>query len=147
MPTLNIERGLLMAGGVNDLLFSDDSRLQLRPAPVFSTGQNPVSLVLEGTSPQANPASMTFRYEGQATATAVQRTVEAFNFSTGQWVSVDTGASTMTDSSVAINIASAPAFVEDGTNKVRVRIGFRANGPIFAYPWTARVDRAVWDIQ
>jgi len=147
MPTLNIERGLLMAGGVNDLLFSDDSRLQLRPAPVFSTGQNPVSLVLEGTSPQANPASMTFRYEGQATATAVQRTVEAFNFSTGQWVSVDTGASTMTDSSIAINIASAPAFVEDGTNKVRVRIGFRANGPIFAYPWTARVDRAVWDIQ
>lgn len=147
MPTLNIERGLLMAGGVNDLLFSDDSRLQLRPAPVFSTGQNPVSLVLEGTSPLANPASMTFRYEGHATAGAVQRTVEAFNFSTGQWVSVDTGASTTVDSSVAINIANAPAFVQDGTNKVRVRIGFKAIGPVFSYPWTARVDRAVWDIQ
>ena len=147
MPTLNIERGILMAGNVNDLLFSDDSRLQLRPGPVFSTAQNPISMVLEGTSPLANPASMTFRYEGQATATAIQRTVEAYNFSTGQWVVVNTGASTTDDSATAINIANAGAFVEDGTNKVRVRLGFKATGPVFSYPWTARVDRAVWDIQ
>jgi hypothetical protein len=147
MPTLNIERGILMAGNVNDLLFSDDSRLQLRPGPVFSTAQNPVSMILEGTSPLANPASMTFRFEGQATATAIQRTVEAYNFSTGQWVVVNTGASTTDDSATAINISNAGAFVEDGTNKVRVRLGFKATGPIFSYPWTARVDRAVWDIQ
>jgi hypothetical protein len=147
MPTLDIERGVLMTGNVNDLLFSEDSRLQMRPGPVFSTSDAPVRLLLEGTSHTATPASMTFRYEGQASSASIQRRVEAYNFSTGQWVSVNTGASTTSDSSVAVNITNPAQFVQVGTNKVRVRLSFIANGPVFAFPWTARVDRAVWDIQ
>ena len=147
MPTLDIERGVVMTGNVNDLLFSDDSRLQMRPGPVFSSTDAPVRLLLEATSHTATPSSMTFRYEGQASATAIQRRVEAYNFSTAQWMSVNTGASTTSDESVAVNIANPTQFVQPGTNKVRVRLSFIANGPVFAFPWTARIDRAVWDIQ
>ncbi|MEO7454102.1 MAG: hypothetical protein ABIV13_05000 [Fimbriimonadales bacterium] len=148
MPTMmNIERGLLLLGNENDLLFSDDSHLQVRPGPVFSTAQAPVSVVLEGTSPLANPATMTFRYEGHTTSGNIERKVEAYNFTNNQWVAVNTATSAIADEAVAINIANAGQFVQAVTNKVRVRMGFKATGPTFVYPWTARVDRAVWDIQ
>jgi hypothetical protein len=148
MPAMmNVERGIVLMGSENDVLFSEDSRLQVRPGPVLTTAQAPVSIILEGTSHLANPATMTFRYEGHTSTGNIGRTVEAYNFSTNQWVVVNSATSPIADEAIGINIANPAAFVEDGTNKVRVRVGFKVTGPVFAFPWTVRVDRAVWDIQ
>ena len=147
MPTMNVERGLVLSGTVNDLLFSEDSRLQMRPAPVLSTGEAPVRLLLEGTSHTSSPSSMTLRFEGHASAASIQRRVEAYNFSTSQWVEMNTGASSTSDATVDINVPNPAQYVQAGTNKVRMRLSFKANAPVVAFPWTARVDRAVWDIQ
>jgi hypothetical protein len=90
---------------------------------------------------------MTFRYEGHSSTGNIERKVEAYNFTNNQWVAVNTATSALADEAIAINVANASQFVEAGTNKVRVRMGFKATGPTFTYPWTIRVDRAVWDIQ
>jgi hypothetical protein len=147
-PTsMNVGPGTILSGNLTDLLFSDDSRLQLRPTAVFSSQTPPIRVQLDGTSPVASPSSMSFRLESQATSVSLGKTVEAFNFTTGQWVVVHTSASTTSDSTVNINIPNPGQYVQVGSRTVRIRVNFKPTGPILSNPYTARMDQAIWVIQ
>ena len=145
--SMNVGPGTILSGDLADIMFSDDSRLQLRPSAVFSSQTPPIRLQLGGTSPTATPTSMTFRLETQSTSATLGKTVEAFNFSTNQWVLVHTSGTTTNDSSVDITIPNPAQYVQVGSKAVRLRVNFKPTGPMFTNPYTARIDQAVWIIQ
>jgi hypothetical protein len=144
---MTVLRGTKLMGEFPDLAFSDDSRVQLRPGVVLISNEAPIRVEVEGISPLANPASMTFRYEGHATDTSVGRTIEAFNFDTNQWVQVNAGGSTTSDSVTNVTINNPAQFVQDGNRTVRVRISYKPTGPVLVYPYTVRIDQGTWYVQ
>jgi len=144
--SFSLSPGSILSGDTEDLLFSDDSRLQLRPGVVLSTSQAPIRLTVEGTSPTSSPTSMSIRLEGQTSAT-LSRTIEAYNFNTGQWVVVNTANTTGGDTVVNLPVSNAAQFVQAGTQTVRMRVSYKPTGPVLSFPYTARLDVAIWNIQ
>lgn len=145
--TMSVSPGNVLLGAVQDIMFGDDYHLQLRAGIVLSPSQPTIRLNVESVSPSENPSSMTFRFEGHATSTGLGRTIEAFNFSTGQWVVVqNTTQSTATDTVTNVTIPTPAQFVQDGSRLVRVRVSFRPTQPILQFPYTAKIDQATWII-
>jgi len=146
--SFSLSPGSVLMGDTEDLLFSDESRLQVRPGAVLSSSQAPIKLTVEGTSPVASPTTMSIRIEGHATASTLGRTVEAYNFDTSQWVVVNTTTSTSTNDTVAnIPVSNAAQFVQNGTNTVRMRVSYKQTGPVLGFPYTVKLDTAIWNIQ
>jgi hypothetical protein len=147
MPaSFSLSPGSVLSGDTEDLLFSDDSRLQLRPGVVLSTSQAPIRLTINGFSPTASPSLMSIRLEGQTSAT-LSRTVEAYNFNTGQWVVINTANTTSSDTVANLTVSNAAQFVQAGTQAVRMRVSYKQTSPVLSFPYTARLDVAIWNIQ
>lgn len=147
-PTsFSLARGIVLSGGLQELLYSDDMRLVLRPGVVLSSAEAPIQLVVESTSPITNPTKLRFRIEAQANQVNLGQKISLFNFATSSYVDLDTRLVTLTDSKVEVNVTSnAGNYIEMGTNRVRARAAYKAAGPILSYPWQIRVDQTVWTI-
>ncbi len=147
-PTsFSLARGIQLSGGLPELLYSDDTRLVLRPGVVLSSSEAPIQLVVEGTSPAPSPTKLKFRIEAQANQVNLSQKISLFDFTLGTYVDADTRPVTLTDSKVEVTVTSNAAhYVEMGTNRVRARANYKAAGPILSYPWQIRVDQTVWTI-
>ena len=136
-------RGVALAGGLTELAESDNLRLVVRPGIVFSTGEPPVQLVVEGTSIVAVPNSLGFTVESSVSFGGGTQTIQLFNFDTDSYETVDSRSTTTVDSTTNVSLRTFPErFVQEGTQKMRAKIMVKANGPVFAYPWQARIDLA-----
>jgi hypothetical protein len=146
--TLTPIRGNLQSGNLQSLQFSDNNRLVYRPGITLSTAQSPVEFEVRATSPTLNTSQLAFAYEGHATAASVFTKIELLNQTTGLYETVSNGASTTGDTVIETVVTSNPnRFIHSTTGEVRARISARANGPVLLFPWTHRVDRAVWNIK
>jgi hypothetical protein len=67
-----------------------------------------------------------------------------FDWDASKYVEVDERAMTVSDSTVDIVRTDSNRFIDDAGQTVRVRVSYRANGPVFVYPWEPRIDRAAW---
>lgn len=144
---LTIDRGLVLAGGLSDLLCSDDSRFSIRPGVVFSTSEPPVRLILEGTSANNAPNQLQFVVEGYASQANISQTIELYNFNTSQYELVNTSAMPTSEGVTTVTISTnASRFVQSGTGAIRARVAHRAVGPVFSYPWVVNLDQTVWRI-
>lgn len=139
-------RGIITSGNLGSSLeYSDDERLQLRPGIVFTTGQAPVLLECLGTSPFPAPAGLDLVIEASATSPAIDMIVELYNFNAAAYVVATTIDLTITDTKFTVAVPGTPShFVQPGTNEMRARISMKANGPVFAYPWTVSIDMIHW---
>ncbi len=145
--TLDIFRGRLIFGGLQQLLQSDDQRLVVAPGPVFTNSQSPIHIIIEGTAPSGNLSELRFALEGQTTSTNVEQRIELYNFLTSAYETVDLRPSTTSDSLAEVSITNNPQrFIQSGTRLMRTRMRYKANGPIFTYPWQARLDHTYWTI-
>lgn len=135
-------RGVSVSSGVIRLLESDDVRLQYRPGIVFSTSAEPIQLVVRSRAHETGPPSISVRIESSASAGNTNQTIALWNFQTATYEQVDSRLITTTDALTQVNIpTNAARFVEpSGTREVRIRLGYKVTGPVFAYPWTVRVD-------
>lgn len=146
--TMSLFRGSIVSGNLASLFRSEDNRLVLRPGAVFSSSERPIQLILEGVSPVTSTTELRFAFEGSATAATIEKRIELFNFSTGQYQVFNTSNSTTTDSVTEIIVTANPSqYIQAGTGAVRARISGRALTPQFQYPWLFRIDRAVWNIK
>lgn len=142
--TMTMERGQLFAGSVANLFASDDQRAEFRPGITFSSAEAPVRVRLEATSPILMPSSMRILVESQASAAGMLQNVEAFDYVANDWVQVDSRNATVnTDGTIDLNLTNPSRFV-DAVGELSARLSYRPTGPVFAYPWTARVDRFAW---
>jgi hypothetical protein len=144
-PTsMTVERGVLHSGSLASLLSSDDNRVQLRPGITFSSAEAPVRLRIEGVSPVTEPSAMRIVVESHATSGGIMQLAEAFDYNLNTWVQVDARhAAVGTDGTVEIPLTTPGRFV-DAAGNMSLRLHYKATAPVFAYPWTARIDNARW---
>lgn len=142
----NVSPGIITGGNLASLQESDDVRLRMRPGIVFSTSQAPISLFVQTTSPFLNPASFAFKVESQGTSGNIQQSI-AIEKDDGSFEVFDTSNMTTSDGTRTVSITANVADYVRSDGTIRARINYRAIGPIFAYPWEARVDQTLFSIQ
>jgi hypothetical protein len=139
-------RGSSVSGNLASLLASDNDRLVLGPGVVFSTSQAPIEFIVEGTSSELDPTHLRMKLEALASAAAIQRSVELFNFDTNAYEQVASAAVGTTEAIVSIDVASNPGrFVAPG-GTIRARVRSWAGGPVFANPWSLSTDHIFWEL-
>lgn len=129
------------------LATANNDYLTVAPGITFSTTQAPIQLLVEAVSPLQSPQRVRVGFEGHALTGGIRRTVEAYDFQAAAWETVDVSFLTRGDDMTWFDLPSAPRFVQTGTRTVRMRISLRATAPVFAYPWTAKIDRLAWAIK
>ena len=71
-----------------------------------------------------------------------------FNFTTGAFEVVDTVSESFnTESVVEVDLTQGiTLYVESGSNGTLARVGWRQTGFALVFPWEARIDRLVWNL-
>jgi hypothetical protein len=144
----NIFRGNHLSGDLSDTFQSDDSYLKFNPGFVVNSSEPPVWIEFEGTLPTDNPSSLSVTLEAAASTLVLTQTIEAFNWTTGQYEEVDSRtASFNTDSVVTVDLSDGlQDFVEPGIGSVKTRVGWKSAGYVLYYPWTICIDQVVWTV-
>ena len=142
-----IRRGFLNSGTKNDLLFSDDQRLDVRAGITLFLGESPLQVVVTGTSPVETPSELRFKLEASVNTPGLTQTIELFNYGTSSYEEVDLAIPGASDTTVEVAITSNPErFVQAGTREMRARIVYKQVGLTLLWPWSARLDQTVWTI-
>lgn len=146
--SFNIFRGILESGTLESTFDSDDSHLNFFPGLTLNSVEPPVWIEFSGDLASESPSSMSITMEASANTSGLTQTIEMFNWNTGQYELVDSqSASVNSDSVVEVDLTSESTnYVQSGTAAVKSRIGFKATGLIFLFPWTASIDQQVWNV-
>jgi len=145
-PTdFEIIRGELMDGGLEELVYSDDQRLEVRLGVVLSSAEPPVWLEVTGEALVPEPSELHVKLEAHATTVGLTQRIELWDCVAGAWVELDTGYAKTTDMEILIPITDTPArFVDPGTLEITGRFTWKANGPVTLYPWQVNIDQIMW---
>lgn len=140
-------RGLVVSGGIAELQASDDQLLVLRPGIVFSTSEAPIQIEMVAISPENIPASMSFKVEFSANQANINQTIELYIPSLNVWEEVDSRIAPTTENTIEILLDPQPErFISNLDGQMKARISYKAAGPVFSYPWNARLDYVAWKI-
>src|SRR5688572_30065714 len=131
---------------LQDIIESDDQRIVVRPGIVFATSQPPVEVQVDAVSPYASTTELSAVFEVRASSASIGYTISGWNYATGQWVAVGSGSFATSDTNIQVTFPNAAQYVEAGTRNMRTKIAAKANGPVFAYPWSAEIDKVVWNM-
>ncbi|MEO7454115.1 MAG: hypothetical protein ABIV13_05065 [Fimbriimonadales bacterium] len=134
-------RGILIAGNLQSLSFSDDERMILQPGIVFTSGEAPVQLILHGSSPFTTSTIYHVEIEWQASSTNISQILDVWNFVNSSYTTIAVTPATLVDSTQLIFVNPSEEFIGP-QGELQARLSYRAVGPVFAYPWKVRIDRA-----
>jgi hypothetical protein len=138
-------RGFHLAGSLKDVTASDNSYLQFNPGITLFPTEPPVWLEFQGTLTDDTPNALSFSIEARVNTVGLNQRIELFNYQTNGYVIVKSGTATLSDSIVSVELEKdLLEFVQDGTGNVKARIGWRAAGPVFLFPWTVSIDHVFW---
>lgn len=133
--------GTVTSGSLSSLLYSEDSRITLRPGIVFSTSQPPIQLTADGFLALSDPSQIHLRLEASVNQANLQMAVELYNYTTNAFEQIYTGPAETNDRTLTSHVTTNPSrFVHAGDAAVKARISWKASGPVFSYPWQAKVD-------
>jgi len=142
-----ILRGNHIEGELSSIGQSDDDYLVFNAGITLNPSEPPVWIEFSATVPNQNPSSMVFAIETRASTPNILQTIELFNFDVGVYEVVDTRMITMTDSVAEYQVIGDPSrFIESDINQVRARIGWKANGIVFLFPWSISIDHCSWSV-
>ncbi|MDQ2986897.1 MAG: hypothetical protein M3R13_09285 [Armatimonadota bacterium] len=141
--TATLDRGVIFEHSHHALYNSSDGYWRLRPGPTFSSQQAPISFRLNHVAPAEDPASMSVVLESRASASAIRQDVWVYNFSTATWTLIEStsGLPTAGPDRYAVIPVPNPVQYVGPQREIRVRVEYKAEGPLFGYPWTASIDR------
>jgi hypothetical protein len=143
--SFQLVRGIVIAGGLSDLAYSDDQYLHLRPGVVLSSLEAPVQLVLEGSCSSSTLSHLRFTVEAAVNSPNLMQKLELFNLASNSWELANAGTAHQNDATVQFDsTGDATRFLNSSDHHVRARLGFKQSGPILSYPWLARIDFAQW---
>lgn len=137
--------GIVITGDVGSVSESDDVRLEAVPGIVFSSGAPPVLLEFVGQATAANATHMSIFVETAATTPSARVIVQAFDYDVGLFTVIHAGSSSVIDEVLRFDREDASRFIST-TGEMRLRVGYRLIGPIFAYPWRAKLDWVRWRV-
>lgn len=139
---LTVARGLPLSGGLPEVQSSDNAYLVVRPWLVFSTMEPPVQLQFTYTT-QIPTQRIKVRWEVHANITQVNEVLEAFNFQTQSWVTVNQGIVPTSDIIREADVPSGSEFVNPATGEIRLRLKYHRSGISVIFPWIISVDEVV----
>ncbi|MDQ2986278.1 MAG: hypothetical protein M3R13_06090 [Armatimonadota bacterium] len=122
---------------------TNDGYYVLGPGVVFSSSQSQIVLTAWYTLPSGNPSALRTVIESRAQQGNTRQTIELFNFSTNGYhlLNQQVLPATFPDTVVTSPLAPVVNYIGAG-NVVRLRISYKAIGPMFAYPWRVFIDEA-----
>ncbi|MEM7457258.1 MAG: hypothetical protein AAF456_23145 [Planctomycetota bacterium] len=142
--TIQVTRGTVRAGSLNDLIASDDNDLSVSRNPVDV--QPTISIEFCTQSFISSPDDLTFTLESSVFARAnISQEIELFDFSSQQWEQVDMrNASRFGDLTVTVDTSgNVSRFVEAGSRAMKARVTFNSAQPRARF--SANIDRVEWN--
>lgn len=140
-------RGLVTGGDLSGLASSDNSYLILRPGFVLNVNESPIQIVLKAQANSATAQQLGVLLERRASVSNISETVQFYDFSTNQWVNMNTSSTPTTDNILHVSTTNNPSrFIDPSTREVRVKLEYRASGVVLTYPWFIFLDRINWII-
>ena len=143
---MTVTRGVLSTGDSPELAFNDDMDVS-----IFRSNadiQSRTEFVAKGTSMFPAPSSIEITLEGSVFArSAVNQTLEIFDYQAGQWDELDVrAASRFTDSGFTVSVTDPDLskYVEPGTNCVEARVRFESPAP--RQRFASNTDHLIWVI-
>ena len=141
LDNITIERGILVEGAVESTLGSEDDYIALNPGFTLSSAEAPVRLILESAFPIESPLTLNMTFESGANTVGIEQTIELLNWNTGDYELVDARQASLVDEKLGFVLTDGiDDFIQRDTRRINVRVRFKQNGFIFAFPWTARID-------
>ena len=141
--TTSLSPGIVVSGTPADLNTSNDVYYTLRPGIVLSSSQSPIVLNASYTHPAGSASALNSVVEARAQQSNIRQTIEAFNFSTSSYAQLNQQVlPTTTPDTVVTSAISPPANFIGAGNEVRLKISYKAVGPILSYPWRVYIDEA-----
>jgi len=142
--TMTVEVGTLLSGSVAQLGSSDDQKVNIQRFYSSGFDTTPVSVLFQSVSTNNLPSRVDFVMEGMATIAGIQQRLYLYNFTTNQWVNVDTRIALTTDTPITITPANSTQYREAGTGIMRARLTFDVYQADTVAPWEVRFDRIGW---
>ena len=136
--------GIVLSGVPSDLNTSNDVYYTLRPGVVISSAQSPIVLTWIGHAPGSSPSSLSSTVEARAQQANCRQTIEVFNYSTALYEQLNQQVlpTSTPDTVVTSNIANPAQHIGTG-NEVKLKISYKAVGPILSYPWRIFMDQVI----
>ena len=146
--SFTVFRGLQIAGELADVHQSDDSYLKFNPGITLSSTEPPVWILFDGIVGTGNPEKFSLRLEARANTVGLEQTIQAFNWSTSAFETVDASTATLQDSVFEVDVTgNLSSYVQPGTGAARMRTGWISVGPLSLFPWTICIDQIAWSIE
>jgi hypothetical protein len=139
--------GTPVSGEVSDLWDSDNSYLVGAPGIVFTSSQPPLRLELTSTSTTTSPTTIAMLIENKSTSASIQQQVEFWNYNTAAWVLADTRSTSTSDAVIQVVApGTASHYVHQTSRQMRTRLSYKAQGPVFVFPWRVSWDQSIWRV-
>lgn len=141
----SVFRGQLVAGGLADLINSDDSRVSLLPGFTINSTEAPVWVVLDGALNRSFD-SLELSLESNGSTPNLERTIEAWNWNAERFDVVNVSSEVFAnDTVVDVDITTGEQdFVQPSTGATRARVGWRQSGFLISFPWRVNIDQFRW---
>jgi len=140
-------RGFHSSGTLQDFFENDDGHFVSRAGLTLFLGEPPLQLELTGTAPLGILEKIRFVLQASMNTPGVNQKIELWDYTNNKWQQFDSRMATTSDSVVEFNVeANLENFVESGTREMKAKISFKAVGLTLVWPWTARLDQAVWEV-
>jgi glucose/arabinose dehydrogenase len=142
---VQVIEGRLVSGGPSQLAASDDQYVVAQRWKSPASGPH-VQLIIEGTSARLTSSQITLQVEARVNIVGIIQTIEAYNFAANSWTLLDSISAPTTDTLRSLTITSSPSnYIQPGTGKVRIRLGFGETSP-FLPRWSSYTDFVRWTI-
>lgn len=142
---LNISRGAQVGGSMTDVLESNDTYIRFNPGFTISVDEAPVWLLFDTTVAGGVNSCLDFVVESQANTPGLTKTVESFNWNTGQFEVIATAAESFnSDVVLTTDVSDNIENYVDSLGNVLSRVGWRKTGFTLFFPWEVRVDNVTW---
>lgn len=143
---VTIFRGKYIAGTMASLFESDDNRFVVGGGPTMTAYEAPLDVRIETVCGTATPQRLVMTYETKANTVGLVQYVDMWEWTSGQWVTVDLRPVTLNDQKVVLDIPLCWRFTQPNTGAMRMRFWVGANGPTVVPNWTVSIDQMVWDV-
>ncbi len=150
LPTsFQVFRGIRDAGTLASLFELDNDLMDIRRGITANPTEAPITLILTGASPLANPTALEFSVAARVNTVGLQVTLDLFDWVANRYdptdVTVRNGSTTF--SRVFVTATNPARYVRSGTREIRARYRVRQTGPTTTQTWRSLFDQAVWWVE
>ena len=139
LDSINVLRGVVVAGDLAEVQESDDIYLRLNPGFIINSLEAPAWVEFSGTAPNSNVVEV----ESQAGTPGLTYTVEAWNWVLRDYEEIGTQSEQFNIDQIVSLPMVADHVNSDGS--VQTRVGWRQTGFTINFPWEVRIDQVDWN--